>query len=386
MACDLTQLDLSDATHSVGDTASRRHALCAAIAALVPDMLAHAAALDEQSAFPESDVAALRMAGAWLAPFPEELGGLGVGTTPSGGRTLLDSLCLLGRGNLSVGRLYEGHVNAIRLIVRHGTATQLARAAADVAQGAFVGLWVTDTPLDGLRAGPGGVLHGGKSFCSGAGHAGRALVSVKTPEGTMRLAYLATQEARKLTLASKLQGMRAAMTGRMCFEDCLITEDDYVGAPDAYLNEPDFSAGAWRTSAVTVGGLEAMVECAMDQLISRGRHGDPHQLARMGQAWIAKETAQLWAGRACDAAEAPDRSAGSADIVAIVNFARLAIESACLDALRLIERSLGLAAFLYPSPIERMRRDLAIYLRQPAPDEVLTEATAHIFRTRMEPC
>jgi hypothetical protein len=39
-----------------------------------------------------------------------------------------------------------------------------------------------------------------------------------------------------------------------------------------------------------------------------------------------------------------------------------------------VQRSLGLAGFLSDNPIEILTRDLATYLRQPAGDEVLTEA------------
>jgi hypothetical protein len=47
--------------------------------------------------------------------------------------------------------------------------------------------------------------------------------------------------------------------------------------------------------------------------------------------------------------------------------------------MRLAQRSLGLAAFFQPSPIERLMRDLGTYLRQPAPDEALTEAASWFF-------
>jgi len=50
-----------------------------------------------------------------------------------------------------------------------------------------------------------------------------------------------------------------------------------------------------------------------------------------------------------------------------------------MDAMRLIQRSLGLAGFLEPNPIERLMRDLGTYLRQPAPDEALTEAAAWLL-------
>ncbi len=73
-------------------------------------------------------------------------------------------------------------------------------------------------------------------------------------------------------------------------------------------------------------------------------------------------------------AEGGDACAG--DVAGYVNLARIAIESACLDAMRLVQRSLGLAALIRPNPVERLLRDLATYLRQPAPDEALTEAAA----------
>jgi hypothetical protein len=50
------------------------------------------------------------------------------------------------------------------------------------------------------------------------------------------------------------------------------------------------------------------------------------------------------------------------------------VETACLDAMRLVQRSLGLSAFRQGSPVERICRDLSTYLRQPAADEVLTES------------
>ncbi len=43
----------------------------------------------------------------------------------------------------------------------------------------------------------------------------------------------------------------------------------------------------------------------------------------------------------------------------------------------LAQRSIGLAGFLESHPLERLMRDLATYLRQPAPDFALTGMAAH---------
>jgi hypothetical protein len=45
----------------------------------------------------------------------------------------------------------------------------------------------------------------------------------------------------------------------------------------------------------------------------------------------------------------------------------------------MVQRTLGLAGFLQSNPAERLMRDLATYLRQPAPDEALTEAAARFI-------
>jgi alkylation response protein AidB-like acyl-CoA dehydrogenase len=63
-----------------------------------------------------------------------------------------------------------------------------------------------------------------------------------------------------------------------------------------------------------------------------------------------------------------------------VNLARLAVERAGLDLMELVHRSVGLQGFMRPHPIERVLRDLATYLRQPAPDRALTNAADWALR------
>lgn len=352
-------------------------ALLGRLGGLRAAMRGRAAAHDAAASFPGADIAALREIGLLGAVLPLGQGGLGLGTEPEGARALARALRLLGSASLAVGRLFEAHVNAIRLIARRGSPAQLGRAAALLREGAVFALWVTDPPEGALIADAAGRLRGGKAFCSGAGHVSHVVVTLRDPAGDTRLAMLATAGARAEALPMRLQGMRAATTGRVAFDGMRIAAADWFGAPGDYLAEPDFSAGAWRTSAVLCGGLEALVALAMAQLVARGRDGDPHQRARMGRAWIARETAVQWLGAVAAVAEG---EGDAADIVARVGFARIAIEEACAAAVGLVERSLGLAAFLQPSPVELVRRDLATYLRQPAADEVLSGAAAHAMR------
>lgn len=339
----------------------------------IPAMQRRAEALDREAAFPAEDIAALREAGLLASPLPEHLGGLGAGTAPGGAGLILDLLRLLGQGNLAVARLFEAHVNAIRLVVRYGTAEQARRAADGSRAGTLLGLWVTDPPGERLRWSV-GRLDGRKGPCSGAGHCGGALVTVDRPEGT-RMALISLSGTEPVTgTPGALQGMRAARNGVVDLTGVAAPEDVLIGAPGDYLGEPDFSCGAWRTTAATLGGLEALVAAVREQLTRRGHGAAPMQQARFAELLIAEETARLWTRAAALAAE---HDGPVADRVAYVNLARLAVETASLDALRLAQRSLGLAAFVHPNPVERLSRDLGTYLRQPAPDAVLLEAGAH---------
>lgn len=355
----------------------RRGRLLAGLAALVPEMQRRAPGLDRGAGFPETEIARLRDLGALAAPLPIPLGGLGMGTDPDGADALMEALRLIGRGNLSVGRLFEAHVNALRLVVRFASPAVAREAAGDAMEGRLFGLWVTDPPDAPLTL-DNGVLAGAKAPCSGAGHANRALVTARLPSGetTMLLVALPAGEDRADLAGWDVHGMRAACSGRMTLDGLPPTA--LVGAPGDYLREPDFSAGAWRTSAVTLGGVEALAGELRAQLVRRGRAADPHQLTRVGEALIAQETAHLWVRRAARIGESD--AGDPQDIANTVNLARIAVERAALDVIQLVQRGLGLAAFRQGSLAELLFRDLAMYLRQPAPDETLTVAAAHFMQ------
>lgn len=331
------------------------------------------------------DVAMRRLAadGVLRAVLPQALGGCGIGTDVGRGRPLLALLHSLGRIGLPLGRLVEAHVNALRIVCRYGDRDQAAAAAAAVEGGALFGLWVTDPPGDaGLRLAQeadGLRLIGGKQFCSGAGHVSHAVVTAFDPAcEDRRLLLLPLDASERVTpLPAPLAGMKAATTGQVEMTGRRLPRTALIGAPGDYLREPDFSAGAWRSSAVALGGLFQLTELVRQQLAGRGRAEDPHQRRRFGEMLIAHETGRLWLAEAGSLAE--NLQAPPEEIVARAGLARLAVEQACLDGIAQAQRSLGLSAFLSNNPVERLMRDLQTYLRQPAADEVLHLAAGHFM-------
>lgn len=352
-------------------------ALLNALGPLVDAMAARAPSLDRDEAFPSEDVTALKQAGAFTAPIPRRFGGFGAGTEPSGLPVLVQLLVAVGHGNLAVGRILEAHVNAVRLISEYGTERQQDAAAEDIRGGHVFGLWVTDPPGSALRL-ANGRLVGSKGPCSGAGHITRALVTVDTSGGSQMAIVLLDGSERVQPLRGVLHGMRAAANGTVHLDGVAVGPQALIGSPGDYLREPTLSTGAWRTSAVTLGGLDALVVATREQLNRRGRTGDVQQQDRFGRILIAQGTARQWVHQAAQRGEDP--ALPTAERVASVNLARIAIEAATLEAMQHVQRSLGLSAFIAPNPVERLLRDLAIYLRQPAPDAVLAEAAQHYFR------
>ncbi len=324
---------------------------------------------------PPDDLDELRRIGALTAVLPRLNGGNGLGTEPDGANGLFRLLRLVGKFSLPLGRILEGHVNAVQLVLRYGHPMQIAAAVHDVLDGHLFAIWNTEAP-PGVRTAAQTSLIGRKSHCSAAGVATRGLITVDQhiDGGRLLLARLRPDE-RTGPLPGTLHGMRETQSGWVDFDGYEPEAKDWIGQPGDYMREPVFSAGAWRALAVILGGMEALVAEISRQLRARHRDGDPHQRARVAQALIAQETARLWVRECSALADGTDYTAPG--LAEYVNLARRAIEDACLATLQLAQRSIGLAAFIDRNPIEPLMRDLATYLRQPAMDEGLDEAAAY---------
>jgi alkylation response protein AidB-like acyl-CoA dehydrogenase len=339
---------------------------------------ARAAFCDEDGGYPLADVAALAERGLLTAKLPTELGGEGIGPI-----ALSELLRQIGAGSLPLGRLFEGHVNALDLVLRYGNGEQVRLVAGEVRAGKLFGVWNTDDK-EGLRlfADHGGHrLQGRKILASGAGFIERPLVTAIDETGRRLMVIPHLQPVQRSDLSSwTAHGMRASATGAVDFSGVAVKPIEIVGGDADYQRQPAFSGGAWRFAAVHLGGMERLFDLLREHLRRTSRGGDPHQAARLGQAAIATETARLWVERSAAIAEEAPEARSAEQIVAYVNLARLAVERAGLDLMELVHRSVGLQGFMRPNPIERISRDLATYLRQPGPDRALTDAAGWTLR------
>jgi alkylation response protein AidB-like acyl-CoA dehydrogenase len=188
------------------------HDIVGRVNALVPFMRRNAARFDADASFPAQDIVALREAGALR---------LETGEGDSGTDRLASMLSMIGAGNLSVGRIFEAHVNAIRLVERYGTSAQRLAVLKARRAGELFALWVTDPPAGALRMIPdtgAWRLQGSKMFCSAAGHVDHAVVTATLETGEHQMILVPCCRGEKVRpLPGQLHGMRAAVTGTVDF-------------------------------------------------------------------------------------------------------------------------------------------------------------------------
>jgi len=342
---------------------------------VAPDALAAAlektAALADEhdrradGAFPEAAWAALVAAGIPAAtvdapPAAEELGLVRV----------------VARADVSLGRLLDGHFNAVqRLAVQVDPALAHAELAGVRAGRLRLGVWGADPgPGEGPPAeldadGPGARLSGVKVFCSGAGGLQRAFVLVRGPgDGApSRLAYVDLTGPSTTIDAAWFAGagMRGSASHRVVFAGAPVLW--LAPEPGALMTEPWFSGDAIRTAASWAGGAEAAVEEALATLRAKRASGDIEALAA-GRMRTALGTIDLWQ------AEAARRiDAGGADR-AFAAHLRDATDGALRAILDEASRVCGSRPFATGGRLERVRRDLQTYVLQHRLDPIVARA------------
>ncbi|WP_343503509.1 acyl-CoA dehydrogenase family protein [Alloyangia pacifica] len=278
----------------------------------------------------------------------------------------------IGRASLSVGRLAEGHMNALKLVTLYGTPDQVRRHTTAARNGAIYGVWGADadppvsvvTDLDGrLR------LAGGKRFASGLGTVSHAVVTAKHPDG-LRLAIAEVGHAGRANAAAwDTCGMRATASGSYDFNGVMA---EALGAADDYLREPHFQGGVWRYATVQTGGLEALAEEVRRAVGATDAPGEA-QLHRLARIASLAYRARLMVEDAAARVEAP--GAGP-EAVALSLAAREEVEVACLEGLALADRALGTRSFVKGQRAELVRRDLGFFLRQADLDGKLRQVGA----------
>jgi alkylation response protein AidB-like acyl-CoA dehydrogenase len=266
---------------------------------------------------------------------------------PASGRTheRWAALADLGRRDLALARLAEGHADALAI---------LAEAGRSPVENALYGVWAAKSEGTGATVSDGS-LSGTVRFCSGLGVLDRAVVAAG--DQLVEVA-LDADGIRRCPEAWQAIGMDASDSGDVVFDQVRLDTDAAVGQPGWYVSRPGFPHGGAGVAAVWLGGAAGVVDAVVDYLRERGR-ADEHQLAHLGAMHAGLRAAESLLART---AEAFDR--GAAEPRLLADTCRAAVEHTVVDILERAAKTTG------PSPMCRDRSfaqrlaDLLVYVRQ----------------------
>jgi alkylation response protein AidB-like acyl-CoA dehydrogenase len=268
----------------------------------------------------------------------------------------LDVLSTWAARDLSLGRLAEGHVDALAILAEAGMEP--------LGDSATYGVWAARSRSGGTSAirVPGGwELSGRKEFCSGSGLIDRALVTADTSEG-YRLFDIALDEhvAWANHESWPAIGMADSVSETLEFSGPVLPESSVVGGPDFYTNRPGFWFGAAGVAACWYGGAVGLVNNFIGSLPDEP---NAHVLADLGKA-----VANLAAMREVlkDAAEAFDRDPKNEEFQAHYRalIVRQVVHDAAMDVLALVATGAGARPLCHDLDQSRRAADLFVYLSQ----------------------
>ena len=304
-------------------------------------------------------------------------------------KCLLQLLKNIGSSNLSVGRIYEGHLNALQLIHSFATPQQKCNWYSLIKDNnKLFGVWNTEAE-EGLEIQeiPGGYrLKGSKTYCSGAHWIERPIVTGKITSAKRngwQMCVIPVESVLPIKEDSSFWdpiGMKASASFKMDFTGIEICEEDLLGEVNCYYKEPHFNGGAIRFAAVQLGGAIAIMENTHLLLKKFKRTETDFQRARMTEMALLAESGNNWLNNVAAKTEEWVKQPDS--ISKITNYAgmvRLAIENICTRIIYLSAVCVGPRGLMKPLVLERLHRDLNFYLRQPGPDAVTTDIGKFLF-------
>ncbi len=278
---------------------------------------------------------------------------------------LLDALVGAGRTDVALSRLFEGHVDAVRI---------LDQAGRPPVAGALYGVWASRSQRTGVRAASTGaqlVLDGTLRFASGLGVIDRALVPVWTGPDRhllidLDLSEVGGPELQPDTSQWQTAAMSVSRSHTLVIDGLKVRSADQVGPDNFYLDRPGFFPGGVGVAACWLGGATRVA----DLVLARMHDPVPPQLKlRLGEIRRQLSTGAAMvsaAGRSLDveADSAQTERAEELDQRALSAETRWAVANAVHGVLDQAHRIAGPAGLAYDQDLTHAVHDLRLYVLQ----------------------
>jgi alkylation response protein AidB-like acyl-CoA dehydrogenase len=258
--------------------------------------------------------------------------------------------------DLSVGRLVEGHSDAIAILAE--------AAKLPATKHSTYGVWAARSPgttTVAKRTSGGWRLSGSKAFCSGSSIIERALVTAETPDGYRIFDVKVSEHVSNVHEDSwPAVGMADSLSHTLDFEGPIIADEYEVGGPGFFLNRPGFWFGAAGVAACWYGGAVGLVESLRKSIST---DPNPHVEADLGHAIANIEAMRSLLHSTADAIDADPT-----DVRALAHFralvVRQVIHDGSLDVLARVGSAGGARPLCLDPEQSRRAADLFVYLSQ----------------------
>ena len=295
-------------------------------------------------------------------------------------KTIINNLIDVGSADLAVGRIYEGHLNALLIIDSFGTDNQKSKYFADAKEGKIFGIWNTERNFEAMSfksSSNGIILQGAKTFCSGSLDIKRPIITARDSKGKQMI-ILEMENYPNLTEDTSLWqvvGMESTVSHRIDFSNLEVSNNQLIGAVNDYDREPMISTGAIRFAAVQFGCAKAIAEITLKHLQKYQRTENSIQNARIAKIGILLQTGRMWFNNYHNL-----NKNFNEEHINYVNMLRTDILRICESILSISEIAIGVQGFVKPHPFEKKYRDLKVYLKQPNPD-LAFEKVGHYYNS-----
>ena len=358
-------------------------------AALSKDNLApRAAAYDRDARYPKESWQDLWEAGLFGMLIPQEYGGLGLDTP-----AYISVLETLAKGCASSAMTLHMHSVATAYVAALGTPQQQQRYFDGVLrEGKLFGSWASEPQVSltrtflvdtSIKPAPGGyVINGLKHFCTMAGAAGYYLVwcylegQPDMSHALLQAIVLADNPGVSIEGSWDPIGMRATVSPRTRYIDCMVGEDEVLAPAGAATRVGVIELFGLGYAAIYVGAAQGALDFTTEycrtktfQPENRPLAEDPMIQRHCGEMSITLDQARLVTQRAAARwhdLDSGQRAVHSAQAKYCATQAALEVTSRCLQVC-------GGRAALKEMPIERAFRDVrTATLMPPNADSTLT--------------
>ncbi len=325
----------------------------------------YAAENDKHSSFPKVSVEMLGEKGIMGIPFEKKYGGLGFDNL-----TYITAVEELSKGCASTGVIMSAHTSLCSWpISQYGNEIQKMKYLLPLAKGGKIGAfgWTeaeAGTKVSAVKDGKNYIINGTKVLITNSHEASIFVIFAKTDfENNKISAFIIEKGTEGFTLGEKEEkmGVRASSTSELHFENCIIPEENLLGAEGQgfEIAMSTLNGGRIGVAAQAVGIVQGALDTAIKYVKERMQNGKRISQFQNTQFVIADLQTKIDAARLMTYRAANMKDLGE-NYGYMASMAKLFASEIAMEVTTKAVQLLGGNGYSKKFPVERMMRDAKV--------------------------